>query len=327
MENSRKYNPYVKVPPGEEIVISGIAGRFPDTDNMKELQENLFNTSDLGSDDNRRWSNVNYDMPTRSGKINNVDKFDAQYFDISPVEAHVTDPMCRLLLEHTYEALTDAGVNPKELRGTKTGVFIGSCYCETANDMLYCRAQAAGFPIIGCSRYWLANSISNWLDLTGSSYVVDTACSSSHQAIVEAYRMIRSGECDAAIVGSANLCFHPNLTFQQFQFVYSKTNCDGWKPEGIVHPSLSMQKKLLEDFYDECGITPEELSYIEAHGTGTLAGDLVEINAIDQALCSKRSTPLLVGSVKSRFGHTEAAAGLCQVAKVPKIALLVSCKV
>ncbi|XP_025153014.1 fatty acid synthase-like [Harpegnathos saltator] len=201
MEASGRYNSYVKVPPSEEIVISGIAGRFPETNNMKELQENLLNKVDFGSDDNRRWSNVYYDMPTRMGKVNNADKFDAQYFDISPEEAHVTDPMCRMLLEHTYEAIIDAGVNPKELRGTKTGVFIGSCYSEATNEILYYKTEAAGYPIIGCSKYWLANSISHWLGLTAPSYTVDTACSSSHFAIAEAYRMIRNGECDASYRG------------------------------------------------------------------------------------------------------------------------------
>lgn len=39
----------------EDIVISGIAGKFPESDNMKILQENIFNKADLGTDDNRRW--------------------------------------------------------------------------------------------------------------------------------------------------------------------------------------------------------------------------------------------------------------------------------
>lgn len=57
MEDNKRFNPYVKVPPDEEIVISGIAGRFPDSDNIKLLQENIMNKIDLGSEDDRRWSN------------------------------------------------------------------------------------------------------------------------------------------------------------------------------------------------------------------------------------------------------------------------------
>ncbi|XP_014487360.1 PREDICTED: fatty acid synthase-like [Dinoponera quadriceps] len=137
MESSKRYNPYVKVLPEEEIVISGISGRFPNTDNMKQLEENVLNKIYLGSDDSRRWSNVHYDMPSRSGFINHERKFDAQFFNMTPSEAHATDPMYRMLLEHTYEAIIDVGVNPKELRGTKTGVFIGSCYSATRNIITY----------------------------------------------------------------------------------------------------------------------------------------------------------------------------------------------
>lgn len=80
---------------------------------------------------------VNYDMPARFGKISNEQKFDAEYFNMTSSEVHTTDAMCRILLENTYEAIVDAGVNPKELRGTRTGVFIGTCYSAAANMMLY----------------------------------------------------------------------------------------------------------------------------------------------------------------------------------------------
>lgn len=99
-------------------------------------------------------------------------------------------------------------------------------------------------------------------------------------------------------------------------FVHGKTNCDGFKEEGITFPSFEKQKVLLEEFYEECGISPTELAYMEAHATGTLVGDPVEIMAIDQALCAKRNSPLLIGSVKSNLGHSESASGLCQIAKV-----------
>jgi fatty acid synthase len=51
--------------------------------------------------------------------------------------------------------------------------------------------------------------------------------------------------------------------------VHSKTNSDGFKEEGITFPSRKMQKDLLEQFYDECGVNPTSLDFIEAHGTST----------------------------------------------------------
>jgi len=59
MNNNKRFNPDVSGDAEEEIVISGIAGRFPNSDNMKEFQDNLFNKMDLGSEDHQRWTNCN----------------------------------------------------------------------------------------------------------------------------------------------------------------------------------------------------------------------------------------------------------------------------
>lgn len=98
--------------------------------------------------------------------------------------------------------------------------------------------------------------------------------------------------------------------------VYGKTNCDGYKEQGITFPSSFMQGELLRECYEDCGVSPNNLSYLECHGTGTKVGDPEEINAIDRVICTKRTEPLLIGSVKSNLGHSEPASGLCQVTKV-----------
>lgn len=98
--------------------------------------------------------------------------------------------------------------------------------------------------------------------------------------------------------------------------VYSKTNCDGYKPEGITYPSGQMQQQLLSEFYKEIDVSPQELGYIEAHSTGTIVGDPEECRAIDNVICSQRTEPLLVGSVKSNVGHSEASSGINSLVKV-----------
>ncbi|KAK9875949.1 hypothetical protein WA026_011050 [Henosepilachna vigintioctopunctata] len=97
--------------------------------------------------------------------------------------------------------------------------------------------------------------------------------------------------------------------------VHAKTGCDGYKEQGITYPSGEMQKHLLEEFYKECEIPPSSLSFLEAHGTGTVVGDPEEINAIDEVFSVGRQSPLLIGSVKSNIGHTEPASGLCSITK------------
>lgn len=60
----------------------------------------------------------------------------------------------------------------------------------------------------------LANRVSYWLGVTGPSYTLDSACSSSLYAVEHAYRCMQDGQCDAAIVGGANLCLHPYVSLQ-----------------------------------------------------------------------------------------------------------------
>lgn len=103
--------------------------------------------------------------------------------------------------------------------------------------------------------------------------------------------------------------------------VYGKTNCDGFKEQGITFPSSLMQSELLRECYQDCGLPPNILSYLECHGTGTKVGDPEEANAIDRICTKGRTAPLLIGSVKSNLGHSEPASGICQVAKVTFVSL------
>lgn len=101
-----------------------------------------------------------------------------------------------------------------------------------------------------------------------------------------------------------------------YQAVYGKINCDGYKSEGLNFPSTTMQAQLLKEVYEDSGLDLDDLSYIEAHGTGTIVGDSQEVEAIDTSVGKKRTKPLLIGSVKSNLGHTEPSAGICSLAKV-----------
>lgn len=98
--------------------------------------------------------------------------------------------------------------------------------------------------------------------------------------------------------------------------MHSKTNCDGYKPEGITFPSRHVQERLLRDFYKEFKVHTNEISFIEAHSTGTQVGDPEECHAIDSVLCVGRNRPLLVGSVKSNMGHSESSSGVCSITKL-----------
>lgn len=104
-------------------------------------------------------------------------------------------------------------------------------------------------------------------------------------------------------------------------FVISGTanNHDGSK-QFINRPSSTGQIAVLQQALHVAQVDPTEVSYIEAHGTGTPVGDPIEIDTLRTVFsnaesCGKRG-PCFVGSVKANIGHTEAAAGLASLTKV-----------
>jgi acyl transferase domain-containing protein/acyl carrier protein len=96
----------------------------------------------------------------------------------------------------------------------------------------------------------------------------------------------------------------------------SVVNQDG-KSNSFTAPNGAVQEKLLRQALTNADVRPEEISYIETHGTGTVLGDPIEIHALGNVYKEGRNTnnPLLIGTVKTNIGHTESAAGIAGVIK------------
>ncbi|MDR5858499.1 type I polyketide synthase [Halomonas eurihalina] len=94
----------------------------------------------------------------------------------------------------------------------------------------------------------------------------------------------------------------------------STVNTDGHK-QGLTVPNADAQVALMRQVYERAGIDPNEIDYLEAHGTGTAVGDPIETRAIGEALAKRRRSPLPIGSVKSNLGHLETASGIAGLAK------------
>ncbi|MEM7279461.1 MAG: type I polyketide synthase, partial [Pseudomonadota bacterium] len=96
----------------------------------------------------------------------------------------------------------------------------------------------------------------------------------------------------------------------------SASNQDG-QSAGLTAPNGLAQESVIADALSNAGLTPDEIDYVEAHGTGTPLGDPIEARALGAALGTRRtsSKALLIGSVKTNFGHLEAAAGIAGVIK------------
>ncbi|RZB39148.1 ketoacyl-synt, Ketoacyl-synt C, PS-DH and/or Thiolase N domain containing protein [Asbolus verrucosus] len=203
--------------PGDEVVITGMSGRLPECNNIHEFRDRLFNKEDMVMSDDRRWSLNHPEVPQKIAKIYDIDKIDCGFFGLHYRQANTMDVMMRKFLEVAVEAVLDAGVNPSELEGSKTGVFVGACFSEMEIELLMKITEPQMMGLTGYLRSFVANRLSYFLKLKGPSYTFDTACSSSMNALEHAFKAIRCGQCDSAIVGGVNILLHPGVTSEFFR--------------------------------------------------------------------------------------------------------------
>jgi acyl transferase domain-containing protein len=223
----------------EPIAIIGIGCRFPKANNPELFWQLLHDgVNAITQVPKERWDiDSFYDSnPNTPGKMNtrfggfleNVDKFDAEFFGISHDEAEHSDPQQRLFLEVAWEALENAGIVPESLGGSQTGVFVGMCTLD------YHRLLYKNFAVIGThsgtgtTPCIAANRLSYLLDLHGPSMAVDTACSSSLVGVHLACQSLRSEESDLCLAGGVNLILSPDSTISssQTRLLSAKGSCN-----------------------------------------------------------------------------------------------------
>jgi acyl transferase domain-containing protein/acyl carrier protein len=378
VQNMRSQLEAQKLAQTEPIAIIGMGCRFPGDVNDPESFWNLLkNGVDAVSDiPPERWDmeelyDSNPDVPgkmyvRRLGLLKDVDKFDAQFFGISPDEAINMDPQHRLLLEVSWSALENAGQAPLKLKNSQTGVFVGI----TSTDYLQLQTQFGdkkninAYSVNGNCLNTAAGRLSYLLGLQGPSMAVDTACSSSLVAIHLACQSLRSRECDQTIAGGVNLILSPYSTVATCKAKMLSTDgrcktfdaaADGLaRGEGcgivvlkrlsdaiaaednilalikgsavnqdgasssLTVPNGRSQQALIHQALANAQINPLEVSYIEAHGTGTALGDPIEMESLATVFCQGRpwQQPLYVGSAKTNLGHLESAAGVAGLIKL-----------
>ncbi|XP_034245130.1 fatty acid synthase-like [Thrips palmi] len=212
----------------DDVVVSGVGGHFPECDDLDTFKEALMTGRDVVTDNAERWKPGRLGMINKTGKVSGINKFDAVFFGMHRKLTDATDPLSRIIMERVFEAIVDAGFNPLELRGTRTAVFIGSALSESENIFIQTTAED-GFGIMGHNRSMMANRVSYYFDFKGPSYALDTSFCSGLSALEIAKRAIDCGEIDFAIVGTATLSFHAEIT-QHFHDLGMTS------PDGVTRP-------------------------------------------------------------------------------------------
>lgn len=250
-----------------DIAIIGMAGVFPDSSNTEEFWNALYSRKNLIKEipsdhfDYKPWfdsSGKRADsMYCKWGSfIDEVDKFDAEFFNMLPREAELTDPQLRHLLQVIYTTIDDAGYMNK-IRGSDTGMYVGACFHDYQTQMVSERKSIEPYDGIGNSPTMLSNRPSFYFDLKGPSFTLDTACSSSLVALHLACKALQNGECSMAFAAGVNLLLTPGhyLYFCNIGAL-SKSGrshsfddrADGYIPgEGIASVLLKPLGKALED--------------------------------------------------------------------------------
>ena len=204
----------------DPIAIIGMAGRFPGADSVEDLWELLSSGRDgVGPVPADRWDmaavhDAGATITTdQGGFLTDIARFDASFFDIPAREADSLDPQQRLLLESAWHALEDAAVDPKGLKGSRTGVFVGVSNSDYSRLLEQGGLQPLdAYFATGTALNAAAGRLAYVLGLEGPALAVDTACSSSLVALHLAVRSLRSGETDQVLAGGVNVIVSPSAS-------------------------------------------------------------------------------------------------------------------
>lgn len=357
----------------EKIAIVGIGFMLPQANDLEELDE-VFSTGlpvtvslseQRLSDEKKRISDLGLEnIPHRfcfAPYLEHIDLFDHEYFHVTVEQAELMNPLQRLFMINTDRAFEDAGYTKESLKGKNCAVLAATPTEIVFNEYIHkCFPSLEKIAPLNSVPSSMTGRVQHLYDLHGPAYLVDCACSSGLVALHNACDLLKTGQCDLALVGGVNLietidwegkersdvlspynhakvftndadgtargegsiCFvleRESEARKNGKHIYatiygSKTNNDGFSTS-LTAPNGVAQQKLLEGAWQVSGVSAEDISMIESHGTGTKLGDSIELEALKRAMNNSRPGHCVLSATKSIYGHLDAMSGLLGVLK------------
>jgi acyl transferase domain-containing protein/acyl carrier protein len=330
-----------------DVVISGMSCRFPSS------VETLTQFWDMLLSKDNQVKLVAGRGGSEGGYLNDsITRFDHRYFNISSAEARTMDPQQIMALELTEMLWKDAGIDPETLDKNRIGVYIGVWNQEYRGDKKSVFYPTGTNPSIIAARIsyhydlrgpsWVSNTACA-SSLVAVHYATkDIEAGRVDYAIAGGVNMLLDEEFtgnmrNSGFLSSDNRCkafddsangyvraeggglvllINKSLADKYYaEIAGSAINQNGRRSQLITAPHPEAQEELIAAACHDAGISPQDIAYVECHGTGTKIGDPIEISAIKNTIARDRKDPCYVGTVKSNIGHLESAAGIAGLIK------------
>lgn len=302
----------------KDIAIIGISGKFPLSPDLETFWENLKKGTDCITEiPKNRWSIEEYYTEDKNqlgkmyckwgGFLDDMDKFDPLFFNISPREAEIMDPQERLFLQCAYSAMEDAGYTRRAWEKNRVGVFVGVMYGQYQMMEAYVDDKPLSLSSVYAS---IANRVSYHLNLHGPSIALDTMCSSSLSSVHLACESIKRGESDYAIAGGVNLTIHPGkyVFLSQQKFMASDGRCrsfgkggDGYVPgEGVGALILKSIDQAIADGDHIYGVIKGSALNHGGKTSGyTVPNPMMQTDVIEEAIKEAKIDPRTINYIEA----------------------------
>ena len=285
------------------------------------------------------------------GYLDRIDLFDNDYFDFTRRESVKLFPEHRIFLMNAIRAFYDAGYNEEQLKGTNTGVFLSRAaipqYLNFLKDQWDFIDLLPGIEGTHLATFLDLRGPVITIDTACSSSLVaiHKACLSLESKEcdlvlaggVKIGPITRERQEKTVVISSTGVCraFDNNadgmmngegtvcMVLKRLEDarrdqdpIYglirgSAVNHGGGRISSLTAPSAEAQKEVILAAWDNAKIDPVEVRFIEAHGSGTILGDPIEIHGIQEAFQDKQATEGVcsISAIKDQIGHLDIMAG------------------